>query len=55
MIVLLYAVWAGVLIALVLTVRMFRRGDEFAGLVGLWVVTLAGFLAVLYGGLSSAE
>lgn len=55
MIVLLCAVWACVLAALALMVWMFRRDDEFAGLVGLIVVTIAGFLAVVYGGNVSAE
>ena len=50
---LLLCTWACVLIGAVLTVWMFRRRDEFAGLVGLTVLTVGAFVAVVYGSLTS--
>jgi len=45
--------WACVLIGAALTGWMFRRRDEFAGLVGLSVLTIGAFVAVVYGSLTS--
>ena len=50
---LLLCTCACVLIGAALTVWMFRRRDEFAGLVGLTVLTVGGFVAVVYGSLTS--
>ena len=50
---LLLCTWACVLIGAALTVSMFRRRDEFAGLVGLTVFTAGAFVAVVYGSLTS--
>ena len=44
---------ACVLVGAGLTVWMFRRRDEFAGLVGLTVFTVGAFVAVVYGSLTS--
>ena len=50
---LLLCTCACVLIGAALTVWMFRRRDEFAGLVGLSVLTAGAFVAVVYGSLTS--
>jgi len=50
---LLLCTCACVRIGAALTVWMFRRRDEFAGLVGLTVLTVGGFVAVVYGSLTS--